>query len=72
MTGTYDVRMLSLRMVNHAGPSGYDRCAEGLSSLDPQEVLRRRYQRDYEGEPPAALLEAFDELLDLDGQAESA
>ncbi len=44
---------------------------ERLADLLPRDVLRRRYLRDYEGEPPDDLLEAFDELLDAAMQAES-
>ncbi len=35
-----------------------------LEDLDPEEVLRRRWSQDHEGEPGAALLEAFHELLE--------
>lgn len=38
-----------------------------LADLDPQDVLLRRYSRDYEGEPSPELLAAFHELIgDLD------
>ncbi|HWN66943.1 MAG TPA: exonuclease SbcCD subunit D C-terminal domain-containing protein [Haliangium sp.] len=36
---------------------------QALRDLDPLEVFVRRYNRDHEGEPPAALVAAFDELL---------
>lgn len=36
---------------------------QALRDLDPLEVFLRRYGRDHEGEPPAALVAAFDELL---------
>lgn len=38
--------------------------AERLAELDPGEVFVRRWRRDHEGEPPAALVEAFFELLE--------
>ncbi|MCP4443985.1 MAG: exonuclease subunit SbcD [Myxococcales bacterium] len=44
---------------------------ERLADLIPRDVLLRRYSRDYEGEPPTELLEAFAELVDEVGQAES-
>lgn len=34
-----------------------------LQELQPEEVLRRRWARDFESEPPAALLAAFHQLL---------
>jgi exonuclease SbcD len=34
-----------------------------LADLAPRDVLIRRWQRDHEGDPPAALLHAFDALL---------
>ena len=34
-----------------------------LADLAPRDVLLRRWQRDHEGDPPAALLAAFDELV---------
>jgi exonuclease SbcD len=34
-----------------------------LADLAPREVLLRRWRRDHQGEPPAALLAAFDELV---------
>lgn len=36
---------------------------QALRDLDPLEVFVRRYGRDHEGEPPAALVAAFDELM---------
>jgi exonuclease SbcD len=36
---------------------------QALRDLDPLEVFVRRYGRDHEGEPPAALAAAFDELV---------
>lgn len=36
--------------------------AEVLAELDPREVLRRRWRRDHDGEVPAAIAAAFDEL----------
>jgi len=42
-----------------------------LADLLPRDVLRRRYLRDYEEEPPEELLKAFAELLDGVAQAES-
>lgn len=44
---------------------------ERLADLLPRDVLRRRYRRDFEGEPPEELLEAFDELLDAVGQEDA-
>lgn len=38
--------------------------AEQLTTLDPEIVFRRRYGRDYSGEPEEELLAAFYELLD--------
>lgn len=35
-----------------------------LEDLDPVEVLRRRWSQEHEGEPGAAMLEAFHELLE--------
>ncbi len=35
-----------------------------LGTLTPEEVLRHRYARDHEGEPPRELLAAFHELID--------
>jgi exonuclease SbcD len=34
-----------------------------LADLAPHDVLRRRWRRDHEGDPPAALLAAFDALV---------
>jgi exonuclease SbcD len=34
-----------------------------LADLAPRDVLLRRWRRDHEGEPPAALIAAFDELV---------
>lgn len=34
-----------------------------LADLAPRDVVIRKWRRDHEGEPPAALLAAFDELL---------
>lgn len=45
---------------------------EDLRSLGPEVVFRRRYQRDYPGEPAPALLEAFHELVEQVGQEEGA
>jgi exonuclease SbcD len=36
---------------------------QALRDLDPLEVFVRRYGRDHEGEPPAGLAAAFDELV---------
>jgi exonuclease SbcD len=36
---------------------------QALRDLDPLEVFARRYGRDHEGEAPAALVAAFDELV---------
>jgi exonuclease SbcD len=36
---------------------------EALSELDPREVLRRRWRRDHEGDVPAAVMAAFEQLL---------
>ncbi|HET6612764.1 MAG TPA: exonuclease SbcCD subunit D C-terminal domain-containing protein [Kofleriaceae bacterium] len=38
--------------------------ARPLSDLGPDEVLRRRWQRDHQGEPPAAMVAAYHELID--------
>lgn len=35
-----------------------------LSDLAPEEIFRRRWARDHEGEPPKDLLEAYDELCE--------
>lgn len=36
---------------------------ESLAELDPREVLRRRWRRDHDGDVPAAVLAAFEQLL---------
>jgi exonuclease SbcD len=45
--------------------------ARHLAELKPQEVLRARWQRDHQGEPPPELLRTFDELLDRVMQEEA-
>ncbi len=42
---------------------GDDAPGVSLADLEPRDVLRQRWRRDHEGEPPAALMAAFDELL---------
>lgn len=41
-----------------------------LSDLEPEEVFRRRWERDHEGTPPDDLLAAFHELVDAVGRGE--
>lgn len=41
-----------------------------LSELLPEEVFRRRWERDHEGAPPADLLAAFHELVDEVGRGD--
>ena len=36
-----------------------------IADLRPEEVLRARWARDHQGDPPAELIRTFDELLDL-------
>lgn len=36
---------------------------ESLAELDPREVLRRRWRRDHQGDVPAAVMAAFEQLL---------
>ena len=47
------------------------RAGRTLSDLSPEEVLRERWARDYEGEPDQPLLDAFHEVLDQVHQAEA-
>ena len=42
-----------------------------LQDLQPDQVFRRRYERDHSGEPPAELLEAFHLLVDEVAQEEA-
>lgn len=37
---------------------------ESLARLTPEDVFRKRYAQEHEGEPPAPLLEAFHEAID--------
>lgn len=43
-----------------------------LSDLSPEEVLRERWARDYQGQPDRPLLDAFHEVLDLAHQHDGA
>jgi exonuclease SbcD len=43
-----------------------------LDDLTPEEVFRRRWLRDHEGQPPAPLLAAFHQLLDAVGQEDAS
>jgi hypothetical protein len=36
---------------------------KNLSDLDPVDVFRKRWASRYEGEPPAEIMAAFDDLL---------
>jgi exonuclease SbcD len=36
---------------------------ESLAELDPREVLRRRWRRDHQGDVPAPVMAAFEQLL---------
>lgn len=36
-----------------------------IADLRPEEVLRARWARDHQGDPPAEMIRTFDELLDL-------
>ncbi len=42
-----------------------------LQDLQPDQVFRRRYQREHSGEPPAELLDAFHLLVDEVAQGET-
>ena len=65
------------RIVTHYSGTG-DALAEALphtalQDLPPEDVLRRRWARTHEGEPPATLLAAFHQLLgEAQADAESA
>ncbi|HYG67326.1 MAG TPA: exonuclease SbcCD subunit D C-terminal domain-containing protein, partial [Anaeromyxobacteraceae bacterium] len=41
-----------------------------LADLLPEDVFRRRWERDHEGAPPTELLAAFHELVDLVGRGD--
>jgi DNA repair protein SbcD/Mre11 len=47
-------------LADAAGAAG----AASLADLEPVEVFQRRYRRDHDGDPPAALLAAFHEVLE--------
>jgi exonuclease SbcD len=52
------------------GASLAETVAEDLKDLDPEEVLIRRWRRDHEGDPPAALIALYHELIDEARRAE--
>ena len=54
---------LSIEYTGHGEALAEGLPEQALRDLDPLEVFVRRYGRDHEGEPPAALVAAFDELL---------
>jgi DNA repair protein SbcD/Mre11 len=54
------------------GASLAETVAEDLKDLDPEEVLIRRWRRDHEGDPPAALIALYHELIDEARRAEGA
>ena len=58
------------RLVRIAAEHGGDRraladapVAPALAELDPREVLRRKWRREHDGEVPAAVMAAFEQLL---------
>jgi exonuclease SbcD len=54
---------LSIEYTGHGEALAEGLPEQALRDLDPLEVFVRRYGRDHEGEPPPALVAAFDELL---------
>jgi len=48
------------------------RAGRVLTDLSPEEVLRERWARDFEGEPDRPLLDAFHEILDQVHQSEAS
>ncbi len=58
-------RLVSWRVATAGDGAGLGDATPGvaLSDLDPIEVFRRRWGTRFDGEPPAELLAAFDELL---------
>jgi exonuclease SbcD len=45
--------------------------ARAISELQPEEVFRAKWRKHHEGDPPAELLLAFHELVDLVHQADA-
>ncbi|MEZ4269560.1 MAG: exonuclease SbcCD subunit D C-terminal domain-containing protein [Myxococcota bacterium] len=55
---------IGVSYTGHGGALGDAAEVQTLGTLTPEEVLRHRYARDHEGEPPSELLGAFHELVD--------
>jgi exonuclease SbcD len=69
-----DARLLRVEACAAArGPALADaEAGRGLRDLLPEEVLRRRWARDHEGEPPPEVLACFHDLLDAVARGEEA
>ncbi len=58
-------RLVAITVERGGGGAALGDAAPGVSlaDLEPRDVLVQRWRRDHDGEPPAALLAAFDELV---------
>lgn len=63
-----DVRLVRVEVVlaggGERGANGRRAAPRELSALQPEEVFVRRYRRDFDGEVPAPLLDAFRQLVE--------
>lgn len=66
-------RLVKITIERAGGAAALAETAPGasLDDLTPEEVFRRRWRRDHEGEPPDELVAAFHELIDDVGQEDA-
>ncbi len=62
---------LTLQSTGHRKSLAETTAAVELQDLQPDQVLRRRYEREHRGEPPPRLLDAFHLLVDEVAQGEA-
>lgn len=59
-----EARLVRIAPPRLPGRAAAAEAAPSLAELSPDEVFRRRYARDFKGDPPPELVEAFHELVD--------